>query len=258
MTECEQGIRADAAPSPVPVGIRQRLTTTALQCSETGAPAASEPHQHQAHRRAWVSPPRLSPRLYLRTRPPSYLGDHLQPLPGSSCCSTGKQGSWPVPLATFHRGSQQSVGRPRGGLAAWPSTLIGCDASFQLLTAHPCHPCPCWEQEHGADSKPQTPSYTRWGCPEKGMPCVRSHDNQISELGPSSFQPWSVLLTLPSPQTARMGGAWEAHHPQADTPPPLRPTRVCKYLFFYHVRIFFFLTPDNAKMVFKAHTKHPG
>lgn len=69
------------------------------------------------------------------------------------------------------------------------------------------------------------------------MPCLRSHDNQISELGPSSS--CGLFFSFPSPKTARMGGAWEAHHPQADTPPPLRPTRVCKYLFFYHVRIFF-------------------
>lgn len=93
------------------------------------------------------------------------------------------------------------------------------------------------------------------------MPCLRSHDNQISELGFLRPQPWSVL-PKPRPQTARMGGAWEAHRHRLIT--PLRPTRVCKYLFFYHVRIFFFLTPDNAKMVFKAHTAprvrepHPG
>lgn len=40
------------------------------QCLEAGAQAASEPHQHQAHRPAWVSPPWL----YLRSGPPSYSG----------------------------------------------------------------------------------------------------------------------------------------------------------------------------------------
>lgn len=78
---------------------------------------------------------------------------------------------------------------------------------------------------------------------------------KFQSWGPLPPQPWSVL-PKPCPQTARMEGAWEAHHHRLT--PPLRPTRVCKYLLFYHVRIFFFLTPDNAKMVFKAHTKHPG
>lgn len=85
-----------------------------------------------------------------------------------------------------------------------------------------------------------------------------SHDNQISELGPSSPPPNHGLFSPTPPKTARTGGAWETHHHRLIPLPPLQPTRVCKCLFFYHVRIFFSLTPDNAKMVFKAHTKHPG
>lgn len=41
------------------------------QCLEAGAQAASESHQHQAHRPAWVSPLRL----YLRSGPPSSMGE---------------------------------------------------------------------------------------------------------------------------------------------------------------------------------------
>lgn len=86
------------------------------------------------------------------------------------------------------------------------------------------------------------------------MPCLRSHDNQISELGFLRPQLWSVL-PKPRPQTARMGGAWEAHRHRLIT--PLRPTRVCKYLFFYHVRIFFSSLLTMQKWSSK-HIQHPG
>lgn len=133
------------------------------QCLEAGAQAVSEPHQHQAHRPAWVSPPWL----YLRSGPPSYSGGHLQLLPGSSCCSTGKQGSWPVPLATFHRGPQQSVRCPRRRCLTIHAR--GCDASSQLLTARPCRPCPCRQQEHGADANLQShPFLYQIGMPRRG------------------------------------------------------------------------------------------
>lgn len=141
------------------------LTTTALQCSETGAQAASESHQHQAHRRAWVSPPWL----YLRTRPPSYLGDHLQPLPGSFCCSTGKQGSWPVPLATFRRGSQQSVGCPQSGLAAWLSTLMAMIPLSNFSLPIPATPAHAGNRSRGQTLSPKPNLFLyQMGMPREG------------------------------------------------------------------------------------------
>lgn len=58
---------------------------------------------------------------------------------------------------------------PSEGLGCLATRSYGCDASSQLLTAHPCHPCLCWEQEHGANSEPQShPFLYQIGMPREG------------------------------------------------------------------------------------------
>lgn len=130
----------------------QDLWASDSACLQAGAQAASESHQHQAHRPAWVNPPWQ----YLRSRTPSYFGGrgHLQPLPGSSCYSTGKQGSWPVPLATFHRGSQQSMRCPQWDMTARPSALMAVMPLSNVPLPMPATPAHAGNRSKGQTLKP--------------------------------------------------------------------------------------------------------
>lgn len=98
------------------------------------------------------------------------------------------QSLWPPPIEGHSR-----VRCPQRGLAAWPSALMAVVPLPNFSLPIPATPAHAGNRSMGQTlSSHPTPSYTRQGCPEKGIPCLRSHDNQILELGP--FPPSHGLL----------------------------------------------------------------
>lgn len=99
--------RCVTPPGPAPTGTGERHTPTSPHTWRLEPGATSELHQHQAHPHLCLGEPTLAVSQVWVLPLDEEATCSLHPAP--TAASTGKQGSWPVPLAAFMEASWQST-----------------------------------------------------------------------------------------------------------------------------------------------------